>query len=342
MENQIIKLEQIPVIRHALEQVGREVTERIAALNIDKQVATEDTVKALKNLRAELNKELTEYEAQRKAVKEGVMNPYNEFEGIYKNEISDKYKGAIDMLKTQIDTVELAIKTKKQQVIYEYFQELISSEGIDFIRFEQLGLKIDLSTSEKKYKEQVNEFIAKIQDDIALISSETHQAEMMAEYKLTLNASKAITTVRERKEREKQEADRIKLEETQLRERILRGMNFIYRDITRTWEWIKDDSIFIKHSEVEEMTPEDFRKILASFESTIKSITEAERLTAEQAQPTAPAPAPAPQPVQAPTVAEPAPQAEIFTAEFRVEGSRDQLKALGAYMRENGIKYTNL
>ncbi len=94
---------QVPKIVHRLQAVGARVTERLKELGVDTLVATEDTVKSLKDLRAELNKELTEFESQRKWVKEGVLNPYNEFETIYKAEISEKYKGAIDTLKTKIE-----------------------------------------------------------------------------------------------------------------------------------------------------------------------------------------------------------------------------------------------
>lgn len=336
----MIQLVQKPEIRHALAAAGQQVTERLAALNIDGQIATDDTVKALKNLRAELNKELTDYEAQRKAIKEGVMSPYNEFEQVYKAEIAEKYKSAIDSLKTKIDSVETEIKSRKEQAVRSYFAELIASENLDFLRYEQTGIKMDLSTSEKKYKEQVNEFITKVQDDIALINSETHAAEMMAEYKLTLNASKAITTVRERKDREKAEAERLRINEIQRRETILRRMGFILRDITSTWEWIQNDSIFLKNSELEAMTTDDFQKLIISFETII---AEYKRQQEPQA---APAPIAAPVEVPQPTAPQQAPQAatapEIFTATFRCEATREKLIALGAYMRENGIQYTNI
>ena len=93
MKQDSIQLIQKPVIQHEMARVGKSVTERLNALNIEGQVATEATVKSLKELRADLNKELAEFELQRKAIKEAVMNPYSEFEATYKIEISEKYKG---------------------------------------------------------------------------------------------------------------------------------------------------------------------------------------------------------------------------------------------------------
>ena len=50
--------------------------------------------------------------------------------------------------------------------------ELCLSENIDFVTFESVALDINLSTSEKKYKEQCNEFISRIKDDLALIGTQ--------------------------------------------------------------------------------------------------------------------------------------------------------------------------
>ena len=72
-----IKLIQAPIIKHELEVVGKSIDQRLEELNIEGQVATEETVQSLKKLRAELNSELKEYEEQRKTVKNAVLAPYN-------------------------------------------------------------------------------------------------------------------------------------------------------------------------------------------------------------------------------------------------------------------------
>ena len=51
-------------------------------------------MKAIKQIRADLNKEFKEVEQQRKTVKEKILEPYMQFEGVYKTYISDKYKEA--------------------------------------------------------------------------------------------------------------------------------------------------------------------------------------------------------------------------------------------------------
>ena len=93
-------------------------------MDIENQIATIDTVKSLKNLRAELNKELAEFESQRKFIKQGILKPYDEFETTYKTEIAIKYNNAISTLKDKIAEVENKIKADKKVKIETYFKEL--------------------------------------------------------------------------------------------------------------------------------------------------------------------------------------------------------------------------
>ena len=59
--NEIILLKQEPIIEYSLlAQVGEEVRARIADLNLEGQVVTDQTVKSVKDMRAELNKEFAE------------------------------------------------------------------------------------------------------------------------------------------------------------------------------------------------------------------------------------------------------------------------------------------
>ena len=80
----------------------------------------------------------------------------------------------------------------------EYFNEYLESAGIDFVTFEQANINVTLSATMKSLKEQAKSFIDKISDDLALIDTQEHKAEIMVEYKKTLNVSAAITGVNAR------------------------------------------------------------------------------------------------------------------------------------------------
>lgn len=347
MENQII-LKQKPIIVHELIKVGKAVQTRIDALELDKQIATEDNVKSMKDLRAELNKEFANYELQRGAIKTAVNTPYNEFEEVYKTEITERYKKAGDTLKDSIASVEDKIKREKKTNVEEYFNELVLSEKIDFLSFDKLGIEIKLSVSEKKYKEQVNDAVMKVVDDLALIKSTDYEAEILTEYKLTLNASKAITTVKTRKEEEEKETARIKAELIQNRKNALikLGLNFV--EITNAYEY--NEEIYVSLSDVINRTKEEFIAIHAEVTAKIKADIDSKKnevITPEIINETSTETKTVIVPKKTISVPLSAPKVEIVeeeinTASFEVKATMTKLRALGVYMKENGIEYKNI
>ena len=362
MENQI-KLVQAPVIQHALKEVGASVTKRIEELNLANLIATEDTIKSLKSLLATLNKEFEEWERQRKAVYNVYDAPKEEFKSEYDAEITDKYKGAAAILKPKIAAFDNQVKEEKKANIELYFKELCEASKIDFLKFENTGLEINLSTTEKAYKEKCADFVSRIADDVILIQGIEYPAETMAEYKKTLNASKAITTVRERMEAERLEKERIKTIETNRRTGMLRGLSMVYRDMTKSYNWIEDETVFILHSEVENHSKDEFNKAFISIESTIqkfkaeKAEIERQRIAQLQAQVKTevqvelpleqpkqlikPAPAPLQAPVEVVPEKKPEPEKRV-SATFEVVGTMPQLMRLKEFLVSNQYEYKNV
>lgn len=196
MDKEIIAVKQLPIIVEQLHEVKAEVTAKVEqALSL---VCAEDTVKDVKKVRSELNKELKDYEERRKAVKTAIMKPYNDFEEIYKDCISDTYKKADTELKGKIDSVENELKEKKRKEVWYYFEELCEANSLDFITFENANINVTLSASMKSLKDQAKNFVFKVVDDLNLIDTQEHKDEIMYEYKQSLNVSNAITTVANR------------------------------------------------------------------------------------------------------------------------------------------------
>ena len=215
MIKDLIEVKQLPVIEEQLRNVSTTIDERVK--NATSLVCTEETVKTIKELRAELNKNYKEFEEQRKIVKEQVLKPYNDFEEIYKKCISDKFKNADLILKGRIETVEKDLKDKKEKEVKEYFEEYKKANNINFITYEQAKINVTLSASIKNLKEQSKQFIDKITDDLNLIETQEHKTEILVEYKNTLNVSNAITTVSNRfkaieEEKRKQEEKIVHIE----------------------------------------------------------------------------------------------------------------------------------
>ena len=211
MSNEIIVVKQLPVIEQQLAQIKAQVAERVSA--VTKLICTEDTVKEIKKARTELNAEFKAWEDKRKEVKTAVMSPYEQFEAVYKDCISESYKAADKDLKQKIDEVEQELKNKKAAEVKSYFEEYLASKEIAFVTYEQAGINVTLSASLKSLKEQAKNFIDKIVSDLALIETFTDlKAEILVEYKKSLNVSDAITGVKARakavqEEQTRQEAE---------------------------------------------------------------------------------------------------------------------------------------
>ena len=211
MSNEIIVVKQLPVIEQQLAQIKEHVTERVET--VTSLIVTEDTVKAVKKARAELCAEFTSWEEMRKEVKKAIITPYEKFEEVYNDCISNSYKTADKLLKQRIDEVENELKAKKAVEVKSYFEEYLESKSIDFITYEQAGINVTLSASLKNLKEQAKAFIDRIESDLKLIETFTDlKAEILVEYKKSLNVSDAITGVKARakavqEEQARQEAE---------------------------------------------------------------------------------------------------------------------------------------
>ena len=191
-----MKIKQEAIIEEQLKLISDDIQKRVDYA--EKLVCTVDTIKNIKKQRAILRNQFNDLETQRKQVKAEFQAPYLRFEKVYKELISDKYKNADIKLKRKIDIVESELKLQKENNIREYFNEYCESEGIDFVKFEQIGLNINLSATEKSLREQVKSFIDKVKNDIELIQHEDNFAEIMIEYTKHLNVSRAIIEVKER------------------------------------------------------------------------------------------------------------------------------------------------
>ena len=327
-----IKLKVLPVIEHDLVKVGKLVDERLAQLNIANLVATDETIQAMKSLRADLNKELKDYEEQRKVVKELITKPYSEMEVVYKQMVSDKYKTATDILKDKIGEFENKIKLNKKTEVEEYFNEAVSMFYLEWLKFEMLKIDINLSTSVKKYKEDIAEAIKRIVTDVELIEMQQFAVEMLVEYKKDLNISRAIKEVADRKEKERKDIqERIDME-IERRERILTNQcNMIRRDFVKSYVNVIHDDLFVSYDTIRNATKEEFENVV---QDTIREIN-ARRKQRESAS----APLKAPEVVTTITTANTTVEPEIITIQFEVAGTYEQLVSLNNYLKQSRLQY---
>ena len=180
----LIQVAQIPVIIENLKLVKSEIEKKVNTAC--EMICTDENYKEIKKLRSSLNKEFAEFETRRKAVKSEIITPYEAFETVYKDCVTNPYKKADSALKGKINATEQELKRIKYEKSMSYFEEYKKSLGIDFVTYEQVNLNITMSVSLKKLKETIKTFLDKVMDDLKLIATQEHKDEILYEYKRSL------------------------------------------------------------------------------------------------------------------------------------------------------------
>jgi hypothetical protein len=212
-KRQLIEVIQLPEIYQQLHAVKAGIMNRVKqALALE---CTEETRALVKAERTAMNNEFKELEKRRIAIKKEIMTPYEQFEVVYKSCVTDIFTPATDELKAKIDRVEDGIKAEKESKVMDYFNELCTAKSIDFVKFEQTGAVVTLSVSLKKLKDTVKAFLDKVSDDLQMIDTQEHKAEILVEFKQSLNVSQAIMNVNNRHkaiDEERQRAEQARIE----------------------------------------------------------------------------------------------------------------------------------
>ena len=188
----LIVINQLPIISERLDKVKDEIKRRTAFA--DTVTVSEENRQEIKKIRAAMNAEKSRLDEVYKKALEAVIAPIQVVQDKYKDCVG-LYTKANSQLKAKIDVIEDGLKLEKENSVKEYFEELVTAKKIDFISFERLGLKITLSVSEKKLKEQVNNIVERVATDLKAIEIQENKEEILVEYKKSLNVSEAVSIV---------------------------------------------------------------------------------------------------------------------------------------------------
>lgn len=188
----LIVINQLPIISEQLDKVKDEIKRRTAFA--DTVTVSEENRQKIKKIRAAMNAEKSRLDEVYKKALEAVIAPIQVVQDKYKDCVG-LYTKANSQLKAKIDVIEDGLKLEKENSVKEYFEELVTAKKIDFISFERLGLKITLSVSEKKLKEQVNNIVERVATDLKAIEIQENKEEILVEYKKSLNVSEAVSIV---------------------------------------------------------------------------------------------------------------------------------------------------
>jgi len=214
-----VEVTQKPIIAYSmLETISKNVGDKIQSLNIESLEPNEDNLSLIKRTRADLTKDFNDLENQRKMVKEIIMKDYNLFEDDYKKLISSLFKNADDQLKSLATTVEDKILSVKIDGIKEYFNE---ENTFEFIKFDDLGLKIIKSKSDKSIKTEIDEYLANIKMSISTIATLPNKERVLAKFQMSRDLNRSISETNIEIQREEQIKSQNEERELQAEERRL-------------------------------------------------------------------------------------------------------------------------
>ena len=221
----IIVIKQLPVIEDQLRTLRTEVEEKVnEAMSL---AVTEDTVKAVKKVKAELNKEYKQLEDRRIQVKKAIMEPYNRFEATYRECIGDLYTVADKDLQKKINAVTDSIKDEKRKRVTDYYEEyrasldLQNEEAADITKW---PMNITQSESEKSIRARAKAYLDVIQKDLIAIAGMPFADEILVEYRMYGDLARCAANVNERhrlaeEQKKRREAEAAAKAEREARER---------------------------------------------------------------------------------------------------------------------------
>lgn len=212
----LIVVQQLPVIKEQLHSIKAQaqasVTEALAL------VCTEETLKVVKEQRAKLNRDRKDLDDRRAVVKKQIMKPFEDFDKVYKECVTDVYGPADEALKGKITDVEAGLKADKEKKVVAYFDELVKANGVEWVSYGDVDIAVTMTASLKSLKSKVKDYVDRVVADVNCINGMENAPEVMAEYKQCRNLAVAINSVSQRKDRvAREEAERKQRLEAQLR-----------------------------------------------------------------------------------------------------------------------------
>lgn len=203
----LIVIRQLPVIEDRLRENATRISERVAKAKAD-AIASGD-VQYVKKVRADLNKEFQEADALRKQVSAEAKKPIVQFESTFKECATEIYREADSELKEYIVNDETSAKKACEDGLREYFAELCEVHNVDFLKFSQAGIKVDLTSAKAKtptkLRNQLETFVIGVACDLRLIEKMDYSTEIIVEYKRNLSVAKSVAAVQERHNQIEQE-----------------------------------------------------------------------------------------------------------------------------------------
>ena len=235
--NSLVVVETLPKIMEQLDVLGKYIDEGLK--DIDKLDCTEENKQFVKKKHAEINNTLKILEDKRKDIKNKILEPYKVFEDKFDGVAKIKLLNASQTLANKINEIENTQKQEKTNMLVEFANKQFNANEIQgIVKFEDIGLNVTLSASEKSLKEQIVQFCERVRNDLDTILLEELKDEILVEYKKCLNYTQAKQIVLQRyKELELAKEQSEKLNNVKQEE--IKIQNAVYEVVNDTQDEIK-------------------------------------------------------------------------------------------------------
>lgn len=272
-----------------LRQYSADLKNHLNTLAVDSIIEelSEDNLQELKSIGTSIRKEITTIEDRRKAVEKLYNADLAKFKKDYKEYAYTPLDKTVKKIKTAVDNFEDTLRERKSKRFMALFESNKNKMELDFLEYEDVGLNVQLSTSENELEKQLKDFFEKVNNDLKIINLGEHKERTLAEYHKTKDLSTAIINVKESVESEKRIAERIEA-------RKLAEME--YEEQAK------------KRIEAQKEASHETKEQIATTNTPEEVYVEPEAL-------------------------------KLIKARIIVTGTRQQLKTLQEFMRNEGIKY---
>lgn len=163
---------------------------------------TEDNKQEIKKKRAELNSTAKLLSSERIAAKEQFLKPFELIETQIK-ELTTLIYDVSTKLDTQVKAQETAEKQEKENSLKTYFKTYLDAiPTLAFLKFEDAGLNITLSTSIGKLEKQIDDYIANVVSDLEEIELSENKTRLLAKYELTKDLEQSKQSLQAELEKE--------------------------------------------------------------------------------------------------------------------------------------------
>lgn len=202
----LIRIDQLPAVEEFFSSMYEPVSLRIN--EILSAECTEETRKEAEIARAEVRKFKADIKSALKKAEAQLYEPWEKVLEKASNLTNLCDKADVE-LKNRIDSVKNVLKKEKEDALREYHAEKCAGLGIDWLTYEMIAPPIRLNDTLSALRKLIDKTTERVASDVSALLTMSDSAEIMAEYKSTLDLSASVRIVQARRERTTEEAKRI-------------------------------------------------------------------------------------------------------------------------------------